>query len=776
MKLNLKLLAVGILQAAFNTGFGQSSLQFSTNIYSLAENAGTALLIVQRTGETNSMVTVDYATANGTAIAGSDYTPTNGTLLFAPGETNQTITVTILNDGVLEPAIYETLSVTLSNPTNAVLGARTIGTIRITDNDKGLAREFADYWAREDEGSVLIGVVRNDDGNFGVSVDFATSNLTATNGLDYAATNGTLVFAASEKVKLFTVPILNDGLKEANETFRITLSNPTNQVLASPTTATVTIWDNDPGVQFVPVNQYWIAEDEGALTLIVTRGNDGNSDPITVDFVTSNMTAIAGADYLATNGTLSFAQGEMVKTIAVPVWYDDEPEADEKFRVMLSNPTGSAVLGPSATATNTILDTTGMRPHRFDAVSVLPDRSAQFTLGGGVHHRFTNYFNLYPIEVSSNLVNWTRLVTLQRTNASTNAFTHTDPEATTLHKRFYRTSADPLITPLPQPSGPFAVGVVSRLLTDPSRRNRYRVSTNGSFMVSIWYPAVAEYGSRPGPLEDAELARDRSQYLGSVPDRRRSFVSHALPDAPCAVDQAPYPVVLFSHGAVGVRTEKIGGAGTFASHGYVVLAVDHWDAYGTVFPDGDYLQSGVTPVLSSLTYAGLQDRVKDFHLVLAELARWATHDPMFAGRLDLNRVATMGFSWGGGATGEIGRVDDRVKAVIFLDAYLQNADDLKREGLSKPFLGMYSDTGDNTLYNHPAAKTAIWFTINQSQHGHFTDYHWLAATPSDLAIARETARTADAFSLWFLNKYLKGLAEPMPTLAAYPRITGFKQK
>ena len=207
-------------------------------------------------------MSVDYASANGTAIAGSDYTATNGTLTFAAGETNQTIAVPILNDGFVEPAAYETFTVTLSNPTNAVLGTRTIANVRITDNDKALAFEFANYWAREDEGSVLIGVVRADDGNFPVSVDFATSNLTATNGLDYAATNGTLSFAAGEKVKLFTVPILNDGLKESSETFRVTLSNPTNQVLGTQKTATITIVDNDPGVQFTQ-NQLWVHENEG---------------------------------------------------------------------------------------------------------------------------------------------------------------------------------------------------------------------------------------------------------------------------------------------------------------------------------------------------------------------------------------------------------------------------------------------------------------------------------------------------------------------------------
>ena len=152
MKTTLNLLAAGIFLAVANAGFGQSTVQFSTNIYNVAENAGSVILTDQRTGDTNGAVSEDYASANGTAIAGSDYTATNGTLTFAAGETNQTLAVPILNDGIVEPAVYETFTLTLSNPTNAVLGTRTVATGRITDNDKALLLEFTTYSVAEDAG------------------------------------------------------------------------------------------------------------------------------------------------------------------------------------------------------------------------------------------------------------------------------------------------------------------------------------------------------------------------------------------------------------------------------------------------------------------------------------------------------------------------------------------------------------------------------------------------------------------------------------------------
>ena len=128
---------------------------------------------------------------------------------------------------------------TLSNPTGgAVLGTRATATVQIKDNDTGIQFKFRNYWTAENAGSVLIGVVRGDDGNFPVTVDCATADITATSGLDYGGVTNTLSFAAGETIKLLIIPILNDGLKEPNETFRLTLSNPTGGGVPAPGLAT----------------------------------------------------------------------------------------------------------------------------------------------------------------------------------------------------------------------------------------------------------------------------------------------------------------------------------------------------------------------------------------------------------------------------------------------------------------------------------------------------------------------------------------------------------
>lgn len=99
-------------------------------------DAGTSNLVftVTLSPASAQTVTVDYATSDGTATAGSDYTATSGTVTFTPGQTSRTVTVTVLNETLVEPD--ETVILTLSNPSNATIGDATgTGTIRTDDTD-----------------------------------------------------------------------------------------------------------------------------------------------------------------------------------------------------------------------------------------------------------------------------------------------------------------------------------------------------------------------------------------------------------------------------------------------------------------------------------------------------------------------------------------------------------------------------------------------------------------------------------------------------------------
>ncbi len=782
------LLGGGLLTFLLN-GFGQATVQFSTNIYYVAETTGSVLLTVQRTGDTTAAGSVDFATANGTATAGLDYTATNGTLNFAPGETNQTITVPILNDGLPEPSAYESFTITLSNPTNAVLGTRLACSARITDNDKALALEFANYWAREAEGAVWIGVVRGDDGDFPISVDFATSDLTATNGLDFTGVTNTLSFAAGEKVKLFPVLILNDGQKESSETFRVTLSNPTNQILGSGSQriATVTVIDNDPGVQFTR-NEHWVHENETTIQLTVSRGNDGLLGAFTVDYATTNITAIAGQDYVETHGTLEFAAGEMTRSFTVTVFDDGVAELDEQFKVLLSNQTGGMALDvvTNVTASVALCDLTEMAPHRFDSIQVAPGGAVNLTLGGGytpgvgISNRFEPDFDIYPLEVSTNLVDWVPLKWLVRTNASTNALTFIDSQAGGHVARYYRTPSRTFVAPQRAPTGPYAVGFTDRTLTDDTRRNRYRISTNNSFPITIWYPAERVAGQWPGIYEREPIARDvRYGGWGSFgyADRAAYWCSYSASNAPFAAGLNGLPIVLWSHGHPDFRNDGVEWAEHLASHGYIVVGIDHGDASLVVYPDSTYLYTNPYDLLGrEASVQRVQDRLRDFAVVLDVLAQWNADDALFAGKMDALNVAVVGWSYGGPAGGEFCRTDGRGKAAISLDGgRWQDAPLLVANGLQKPSLTMGRlDNGNQTLFSN-ATTNAYWFQLQNTEHNSFGTTYW-SVTSTSLPNRRETARTITDWTLWFLNKYLKSSAYPMPQTANYPQIYNFQQK
>jgi poly(3-hydroxybutyrate) depolymerase len=347
------LVAAAFAQAA-------STVQFAASSYTVAESAGTVSLAVQRSNDTDTEVSVDYATADGSATNGLKYISTSGSLVFAAGETNQTIVVPILNEGLVEGT--RTFAVTLSDPTNAVLGARATATVSIVDVDVGMQFQFLNYNAAsgwplaEDAGTVLIGVVRGDDADIPVTVDIGTSDVTATSGVDYIGFAYNLSFAPTERLKFVPVTILNDSVKEvANKTFRVTLSNPVGVSLGTTKTTTVTIMDNDQGFAFESAN-YYVAEDAGVALIGVLRGTDDTNSTVTVSLATADNSATSGLDYTGLTNTLSFAPGERRKVVPVPILNDGIKEGLENFTLILSNPTGGAVLGAPTTTTVYIRD------------------------------------------------------------------------------------------------------------------------------------------------------------------------------------------------------------------------------------------------------------------------------------------------------------------------------------------------------------------------------------------------------------------------------------
>jgi hypothetical protein len=316
------------------------------NDVSLTEgNAGTANMTFTATlsAASGKTVTVSYATADGTATAPADYTSSAGTLTFNPGILTRTFTVPIVGD--TRDEFDETFVVNLSSPVNATIAdSQGVGTIVDNDPTPGLVINNVTV-IEVDAGTVTatFTATLSAASNKVVTVDYATSDVTATAPADYTAASGTLTFSPGVTTRTVPIAVQGDLLNEASETYRVTLSNPVNATITTAT-GTGTITDNDP-LPSIVIND--VSQTEGnagttnanfTVTLSAPSGRN-----VTVNYATANSTAVRPGDYTATSGTLTFTPGQVTKTMSVPVVGDVLDEIDEAFFVNLSAATNATI-------------------------------------------------------------------------------------------------------------------------------------------------------------------------------------------------------------------------------------------------------------------------------------------------------------------------------------------------------------------------------------------------------------------------------------------------
>ena len=353
-------------------------IQFDPATYSVNENGGTVTITATRTNDAVDPVTVDYATSDGTAIAGTNYQSTSGTLTFNKGELSKTFDVSVTDDGLYGPNTQFTA--TLSNPTGgATIGTADTATVTVNNVDPAPVIQFdpATYNVDENAGSVTITATRTNDAVDPVTVDYTTNDGTAKDGTNYVATSGTLTFNQGELSKTFDVSVTDDGLYGPDTQFTATLSNPTGDAtIGTADTATVTVNNVDPApvIQVDPAT-YDVNENAGTVTITVTRANDA-VDPVTVDYTTNDGTAKAGTNYVGTSGTLTFNKGEFSKTFDVSVTDDGLYGPDTQFTATISNPTGDAMIGTQDTATVTVNNVDPAPVIQFDPATYNVDENA----------------------------------------------------------------------------------------------------------------------------------------------------------------------------------------------------------------------------------------------------------------------------------------------------------------------------------------------------------------------------------------------------------------
>ena len=304
-------------------------------------------------------VTVSYATSDGTAVSPADFTAAAGdaSLTFAPGDTTKTVTVPIVDDTLDEDD--ETFTVTLSDPTGATVAAGS-ATGTITDDDDPPELGVEDVTASEDAGNLTFTVTLEAASGRAVTVSYATSDGTAAQPADYAATSGTLTFAAGVTEQEVEVAIVDDAVDEEDETLTLTLSGAQNATLAGGGTtlgATGTIEDDDV-TPTASVSDVRVSEDAGTLTFTVTL-DVASGLAASLSYATSDDTATEPDDYAATSGTLAFAAGDTGGTVEVAIVDDAVDEEEEETFTLTLSGASNVLLTDGAeqvTATGTIVD------------------------------------------------------------------------------------------------------------------------------------------------------------------------------------------------------------------------------------------------------------------------------------------------------------------------------------------------------------------------------------------------------------------------------------
>jgi urease beta subunit len=304
---------------------------------------------------------IDWATANGTATAGSDYVAAGGTVSFSGAGSDKTKTATVLINGDTAAETNETFTVNISNPQPAagiVIDTPT-ATETISDDDSSASFAIADVTAAEgNAGSSTFSFAVTKAGStaFTTSVNFATTDGTATvaDG-DYASTSGTLSFLPGDTTKNVDVTVNGDTKHETGETFTVDLSGAVNASIAdNQGVGTIT---NDDQVPDISVDDQVTAEGNSPGTTTMTFNvslSNPSDQTVTVEYATNDGTATtADGDYATASGTVTFNPGETAKSVDVTVNGDDTTEPDQSLTLDLSNASNANILDDSGAGTIT---------------------------------------------------------------------------------------------------------------------------------------------------------------------------------------------------------------------------------------------------------------------------------------------------------------------------------------------------------------------------------------------------------------------------------------
>ncbi len=328
------------------------------------EEGGLASFTVTLSQAVNYDVVVNYSTADGTAIDGEDYAGEIGTVTIPAGQISAVVTIQTTPDEIFEDD--ETFTVSLTPNQGAIdPGASDLtATGTITNDDAKPTVSIGDVTVSEG-GTATFTVTLSNPAEYDIVLNYATADGTAVDGSDYTGTSGSVTIPAGETTATATIDVLttDDGTFEDTESFTVNLT-PVNagdiDGANSDLSGTGTIADNEaaPTASISDGTPGSIVEGEGSTISFTVTLSGPTDQAVTVDYMTVDGTALAGSDFTATSGTLTFAPGETTKTIVVTILNDATIEDPETFTVQISNAqrAGDALTITDNSGSATIID------------------------------------------------------------------------------------------------------------------------------------------------------------------------------------------------------------------------------------------------------------------------------------------------------------------------------------------------------------------------------------------------------------------------------------
>jgi predicted dienelactone hydrolase len=347
-------------------------------------------------------------------------------------------------------------------------------------------------------------------------------------------------------------------------------------------------------------------------------------------------------------------------------------------------------------------------------------------------------------------------------------------------------TALPIVLPvpiIPNPSGPYPIGTAIYELTDHSRQELYSEQDEPRrFMIQVWYPAEIGADDVRAPwMANADVFAPAIADFIRMPSY---FLDHltlvdipAYQNAKLATAQKPFPIILFSHGWRGFNAQNSGQALELASHGYVVVAIQHtYGAITTVFQDGIIAPNNPyalpvnedDPNYEVIARKLVDQWAGDMSFVLDQLYGPGNEaGDFFNSHLDFSRIGVYGHSTGGGAAIQFCGTDPRCKAVLGMDPFMRPVSaEVIENGLSQPSFFMFSqiwaddiDSKNNRLFNQfdqNFTDNMGVIVINGTKHYDFSDLPLLSPIAPQLGLKGPLNGT---HVIEIVNAYLLGFFE-----------------